>query len=268
MQASETATDHARQAQHLATALREAGAIALKFFRGQLRHWTKNKDSPVSEADIAVDEFLRKHLTQPDIGWLSEESIDDRARMASRRVFIVDPIDGTRAYIAGLPDWSICAALVEDGRPVAAALYAPVSDEMFVASLGAGTTRNGARVGATEGDTLNAARIAAPKNYLDKLAAVNPAIAALPKIHSLALRLTRVADGTIDIAMASARSRDWDLAAADLLVHEAGGAMTNLAGGQLVYNLHDPVHAALVAAGPARHRTMLGLVRERQIEFS
>lgn len=267
MQASDTATDYARHAEHLAACLRNAAPLALKSFRGNLRHWTKDRDSPVSEADIAVDEFLRTHLAQPDIGWLSEESVDNRARLSSRRVHIVDPIDGTRAYIAGEPDWSICAALVEDGRPVAAALYAPVTDEMFTAALGQGTTRNGARISATGGSNLGGARIAAPLGYLKNLAEEQPAIVPIPKIHSLALRLTRVAEGSIDAAMASKNGRDWDLAAADLLVHEAGGAMTDIAGGRLVYNLHNPVHGALVAAGPARHRSMLELVQRRRHDF-
>jgi myo-inositol-1(or 4)-monophosphatase len=90
----------------------------------------------------------------------------------------------------------------------------------------------------------------------------------MPKIHSLALRFARVAGGQIDAAFASVNARDWDLAAADLLVHEAGGTMTGIAGEPLVYNLHNPVHGALIAAGRARHETLLGLVRERGKNFS
>jgi myo-inositol-1(or 4)-monophosphatase len=260
--------DYTLHAGNLAAALREAGAVALKFFRGNLRSWTKGKDSPVSEADITIDELLRERLARPGIGWLSEESIDDRARLASRRVIIADPIDGTRAYIAGRPDWSICAALVEDGRPVAAALFAPVSEEMFVAAKGLGATCNGAPITARDEATLDGVRMAGPRSYLERLAAVSPGIVPVPKIHSLALRLARVAKGEIDAAMASVNGRDWDLAAADLLVHEAGGAMTDLAGKALVYNLHDPVHGALLAAGPSRHRVMLDLMRSMRQEFS
>jgi myo-inositol-1(or 4)-monophosphatase len=265
---TEVRDDYAFHAERLVAALRDAGSVALKFFRGNLRIWTKGKDSPVSEADIAVDELLRERLAQPGIGWLSEESVDDRARLSSRRVFIVDPIDGTRAYIAGKPDWSICAALVEDGRPVAAAIFVPVTDEMFVAANGRGTTCNGKPVAVNDSDNLNGAHVAGPKSYLERLAEMRPGLIAVPKIHSLALRLTRVAQGQIDAAMASVNGRDWDLAAADLLVHEAGGAMTNIAGETLVYNLHDPVHGALLAAGPARHRMMLDLLRGRRQDFN
>ncbi len=255
-----------REAQNLADALREAGKIALKTFRGELRSWTKDYNSPVSEADIAVDAFLRARLSRPDIGWLSEESADDLTRLNSERTFIVDPIDGTRSYIAGREDWSIAAALVEKGRPVAAAIYVPVLDEIYVASAGGGTTKNGIRVHATGGGAMEGARIAGPKNFLERIAKIAPEAVAMPKIHSLALRLARVADGQIDAAFASVNARDWDLAAADLLVHEAGGALTGVSGEPLVYNLHNPVHGALIAAGRARHETLIKLVRE--IHFS
>ena len=103
----------------LEAAVREAGALAASTFQTALKSWTKDGGSPVSEADIAVDNFLRERLTRlaPDYGWLSEESEDDPARLDAPRVWIVDPIDGTRAYLAGRTDWSISVALVEDGRP-------------------------------------------------------------------------------------------------------------------------------------------------------
>ena len=262
------ADEFAREARHLADTLREASAIALKTFRGEVRSWIKGHDSPVSDADIAVDNFLREKLSRPGIGWLSEESADDLTRLDNERIFIVDPIDGTRSYLAGREDWSICAALIERGRPVAAAVYAPVLDEMYVASAGGGATRNDARVQATAGASLEGARIAGPQHHLERIAKMAPGIVPIPKIHSLALRLARVAGGQIDAAFASVNARDWDLAAADLLVHEAGGAMTGVSGEPLVYNLHNPVHGALIAAGRARHETLIGLVRERWKNFS
>jgi myo-inositol-1(or 4)-monophosphatase len=254
---------HSQDSAALAAAVREAGAIALKTFRAPIKSWTKGYDSPVSEADIAVDDFLKERLAQAGTGWLSEETQDDRARLARRRVHIVDPIDGTRAYLAGFPDWAISAALVEDGRPVAAALYVPVSDELLVAAAGAGATLNGAPIVASGEAEIAGALLAGPKRYLDTVGKLVPDIRAVPKIHSLALRLTRVAHGAVDVAFASANSRDWDLAAADLLVHEAGGALTTAAGEPVVYNLPDPVHGALIAAGRARHGRMLDLVRDR-----
>ena len=126
----------------LASVVREAGALALQTFRGQLVSWTKGASSPVSEADIAVDALLRERLLNiRDAGWLSEETEDDPARLRRDEVWVVDPIDGTRAYLAGSPEWVIAAALVCAGRPVVAALYAPVSDELFLSVAGGADRR-------------------------------------------------------------------------------------------------------------------------------
>jgi myo-inositol-1(or 4)-monophosphatase len=266
--ASKAQTDPITLAEELGAALREAGPIALRTFRSDVKSWTKHGNSPVSEADIAVDNFLRERLRRDGFGWLSEESQDDRARLDSERLFIVDPIDGTRSYLAGQPDWSIVAAVVEKGRPIAAAVYVPVDDALYLAASGSGATCNGTPIAASQGTALAEARIAGPKKFLERLSAIDPATVHEPKIHSLALRMTRVAEGRIDAAFAAIHAYDWDLAAADLLVHEAGGAMTNLAGELLVYNLHDPVHGAVLAAGRARHEAMLSLVRNRRKEFA
>jgi myo-inositol-1(or 4)-monophosphatase len=158
--------------------------------------------------------------------------------------------------------------VVENGRPVAAAVFAPVDDDLFLASAGRGATRNGEPISTSDGTSLAQARIAGPKKFLERLTSIDPATIQEPKIHSLALRMTRVAEGRIDAAFASVNAYDWDLAAADLLVHEAGGVMTNFAGETLVYNLHDPVHGAILAAGRARHNAMLELVRARHKEFA
>jgi len=253
----------------LEIAVHEAGVLALRAFRTPLRTWTKGKDSPVSEADIAVDTLLKQRLTEGKSGegWLSEESVDDRSRLSTRRVWIVDPIDGTRAYLAGKTDWTVCAALVEDGRPILAAVFAPVDDQMFLAAAGAGATCNGIPIEVSTGEALAGARVAGPKHQLELLAKLWPEIVPIPKIHSLALRIARVAQAQIDVALASGNSRDWDLAAADLLVHEAKGELTTIAGGTLTYNRSDPVHGAVVAAGRSRHRTVCAVLREQPSKF-
>jgi myo-inositol-1(or 4)-monophosphatase len=254
----------------LEAAVRDAGALALGKFGAPIRNWIKGKNSPVCEADVEVDLLLRERLTReaPDYGWLSEESVDDPSRLGARRVWVVDPIDGTRGFIAGHPDWAISAALVENGRPVVAALFAPVSDEFLVAVKDEGARRNGQTVSCDPGDRLDGARVAGPERRLGRLAAILPAIAPAPKIHSLALRLARVATGAIDAALAGPNSHDWDLAAADLLVHEAGGALTSLDGRPPTYNRPDPVHSALFAAGRARHATLMAVVRGHANEFA
>jgi myo-inositol-1(or 4)-monophosphatase len=256
------AVDPARAAECLAASVREAGALALSMFGSPLKNWTKGESSPVSEADVAVDRLLHARLSDadPSISWLSEESVDDPARLAARFVWIVDPIDGTRAYIAGLPEWAVSAALVDNGRPIVACLFAPVSGEFFGAVAGGGATCNGAAIAVSPGEALAGARIAGPKNFLEKLPAFDPPAAIVPRIPSLALRLARVAQGTIDAAIAGGNSHDWDLAAADLLVHEAGGALTPPSGEPLTYNRPEPRHGMLVAAGRDRHAALLKLL--------
>ncbi len=254
----------------LEAVMREAGEIARATARTDFKRWTKGDDnSPVSEGDIAVNDFLRGRLRTlaPDAAWLSEETetLPDRTVPFA---WIVDPIDGTRAYISGRADWTVAVALVEDGVPQLAALYAPVTDEMFLAARGQGATHNGARILANAAAGLSGAKLAGPKRYLERLAKLSPQIDAQPKIHSLALRLARVADGQLDAAFASGGSHDWDLAAADLLVHEAGGVMTDLAGRGLVYNRSHLVHGALIAAGRERHAALLDLMRNRMAEFA
>jgi myo-inositol-1(or 4)-monophosphatase len=261
--------DRAGVRDHLAVAVREAGTLALRTFRGQVKSWIKGKSSPVSEADLAVDALLRERLLAiHPAGWLSEETEDDPARLQRTEVWVVDPIDGTRAYLAGLSDWAISVALVSSGRPVVAALYAPVTDELFLSTAGSGATLNGGHIHASEGDEIAGATFSGAKRRLDSLAAIEPRIEPTARVPSLALRLARVASGALDGTFTAPNSHDWDLAAADLLVHEAGGAVTTLTGQYLIYNRPNPVHAALLAAGRRRHAVLLGLIRDRLAEFA
>ena len=263
--------DIAFAAGELAQSVREAGFLALSMFQKPIKNWTKGPtDSPVSEADIAANDLLRERLcaVDPSVAWLSEESVDDPARLAARYVWVVDPIDGTRAYIAGLPDWTVSVALVEEGRPIAACLYAPVTEEFFAARAGSGATLNGAAIAVSTGTELKDLRIAGPRKLLDRLAAGTPPFSPAPRVRSLALRLARVAQGAIDAAIAGGNSHDWDLAAADLLVHEAGGALTPLGGGAVTYNCPVPRHGTLVAAGRERHAALIKLLGDGRLAFS
>lgn len=262
MPATET-VDLAGAAAQLEASVREAGALALSMYGTPMRSWIKGVSSPVCEADIAVDKLLCAQLRQanPAVGWLSEESLDDPARLGMRYVWIVDPIDGTRGYIAGSPDWAVSAALVDNGRPIAACLFAPARQEFFLAIAGRGATLNGAPIAATAAAGLSGMRIAGPKSFLERLAKVAPPLTIEPRLPSLALRLARVAQGAIDAAIAGGNSHDWDLAAADLLVHEAGGALTPFDGTALIYNRPEPRHGMLVAAGRGRHAALLQLLK-------
>jgi myo-inositol-1(or 4)-monophosphatase len=249
----------ARDAALLTDTVREAGALALSLFRTDLKNWIKGASSPVSEADIAVNELIASRLRSatPNYGWLSEESVDDQARVGKRLVWIVDPIDGTRAYLAGREDWCVSVALVADAKPVIAAVFAPVSDEFFFAQTGRGSRLNGAAVHATSDTGLDFSRIAGPKPLIERLNRSGGEISLHPRIGSLALRLCRVADGKLDAAFAGGQSRDWDLAAANLIVQEANGSMTALSGDTILYNRREVTHGILVAAGRDRHASIV-----------
>jgi myo-inositol-1(or 4)-monophosphatase len=213
---------------------------------------------------------LRERLTDEGSGiaWLSEEGVDDPSRLAARYIWIVDPIDGTRAYLAGSPDWTVSAALVENGRPIAGCLYAPVTDEFFMAIANQGATCNGAPIAITDGLTLEHARLAGPRSLVDRLVTRQPSLTVVPRVRSLALRLARLAHGACDVAIAGANSHDWDLAAADLLVHEAGGVLTPVGGGAVIYNRPVPRHGVLVAAGRRRHAMLIELFRDERLASS
>ena len=248
----------------LAETVRAAGDVALKTFRQPLRQWIKGESSPVSEADIAVNEFLQERLLglAGGIGWLSEETEVDPARLEAENVWIVDPIDGTRAYLAGQDDWTISVALAARGRPTIGVVFAPVSQELFLAVAGRGATRNGATIAASAGRDMTGAKVVGPKRHINWLASLNANAIPMPRIGSIALRLARVAQGVLDAAFAGGNSHDWDLAAADLLVHEAGGALTAITGETLTYNSSELVHGALLAAGQERHTALISMVRD------
>ncbi|MCJ2012935.1 3'(2'),5'-bisphosphate nucleotidase CysQ [Methylobacterium sp. J-076] len=240
----------------LRTVMREAASIARPYFRQgkqtTARVWSKAGGSPVTEADVAVDTFLKIRLSElvPQAAWLSEETADDPARLGRDLVWIVDPIDGTRAFLSGHPDWSIAVALLQAGEPVIGFVHAPALDVAYEAVRGQGAFKDETKIVVAGRDSLQASRITGPKPMLDRLtrgAGPNPDFVRIDRIPSLALRLVRVADGSVDVGMISSDARDWDLAAADLVLREAGGAVCTLTGEATVYNRPDPVHGELVA---------------------
>ena len=246
----------------LKVAALEAGALAMSFFRRNPNAWAKVGGSPVSEADMAVDTFLRTQLLaeRPDYGWLSEETVDDPARLQRQTIFVVDPIDGTRGFLAGDEAWCVSLAVVVDGRPVVAALNAPARSEVYTASRGGGAFLGEEQIRVSERSELAAARIAGPRGWLRSRAVTSSGAEPVPHISSLAYRFSQVAAGRVDAAFASPRAHDWDLAACDLLVHEAGGRLSGLDGAAPRYNQAIPRHAVLAAAGPALHTRILAVV--------
>lgn len=251
----------------IADAALHGGEMALRHFRrGQstsARSWGKAGGSPVTEADIAVDTFLKARLSAllPAAGWLSEETADDPARLSRPLVWIVDPIDGTRAFMAGHDDWSVSIALMRDNRPIAGVVHAPSHGVTYAAAAGHGATRNGVPIAVSPRDTLDGARTAGPRYTLEALQRRAAGIVPQPRVPSLALRIARIADGTIEAGLVTADARDWDIAAADLVLSEAGGRITGLGGDAPLYNRPMPVHAPLVAAGAALHPALVKAAR-------
>ena len=233
-------------------AAREAGEIAMRYFRSDPEVWLKNGSSPVSEADIAVDAFLRETLSaaRPDYGWLSEETADTPERLTARRTFVVDPIDGTRAFIDGRDIWCVSIAVVEDGLPLAGVLECPVRNEFYQAEVGGPALLNGDRI-AVAAEKSSPLRIAGPKPMLKAAPAFMRAGPDIPYIPSLAYRIAMVAKGALDATFVRPHSHDWDLAAADLILRCAGGSLIERDGTPPAYGGTDPRHGAL-AAGSGR----------------
>ncbi|MGH6858586.1 MAG: 3'(2'),5'-bisphosphate nucleotidase CysQ, partial [Methylocella sp.] len=212
--------------------------------------------SPVTEADYLVDRFLRQRLETlvPEAGWLSEETEDSSARLAKDIVLVVDPIDGTRSFMRGHGAWAIAVALVEHGRPLIGVVHAPALGETYVAVRGAGARLNDTAIAVSNLVALGArARVAAPVFLAERLREAGLQFALQPKIPSLALRIANVASGALDAGFASENARDWDIAAADLILHEAGGRLASLDGCAIVYNRGDTRHGLLTAAPAQIH---------------
>ena len=236
----------------LAATARAAGEVALHFFRRDPTVWRKSGGSPVSEADLAVDRLLHERLmaARPGYGWLSEETADGPERLAKSRIFVIDPIDGTRAFLRGDEEWTISLAIVEAGRPVTAALLQPTTGRLMTAVRGHGAHCEGTRLGVSGHRALSGAHLGAPLKYLERKEIAGLDFAERRIVPSLALRFAEVADGRLDVAYGTGNAHDWDLAAADLLVHEAGGRLTVPSGEPLLYNRPGPSHPPLVAATP------------------
>jgi myo-inositol-1(or 4)-monophosphatase len=242
-------TTPADDLQLLRSAAVTAGIIATGYFRRELKTWTKEFGSPVSEADIVLDKFLFSALTtaRPDYGWLSEESADNPERLSRRRVFIVDPIDGTRGFIKGEDSWTVSLAVVEDGVPIAGVVYAPARDQMFEAATGEGATLNGAPLERRVHQPGRKPLIPAPGAVHHELQAAGLDYTRGPAYPSLAYRLVQVATGRLDAAVARRGAQDWDLAGAAVILSESGIAFTDACMGALRFNRAETRHGALAA---------------------
>lgn len=260
-------TDLAGFLSRLEDVTREAGAIAMSYFRPGAATSAvvsyKGGGSPVTEADIAVDRFLHEEMRRlaPRAGWLSEETTDSEARLALDQIVVVDPIDGTHAFSRGDPRWAVSIALIADGRPVAGVIHAPALGETYTGATGLGACLNGKPLGRLARDRLAGAIIVAPRVLHAEFARLPQNFTLAPRTPSLALRLVDVAAGRHDLVVAAPNSRDWDIAAADVILQEAGATLGETEGAPLIYNRPSLARDMLIAAPNSLYDETLALVR-------
>jgi myo-inositol-1(or 4)-monophosphatase len=242
-------TSYREDLELLRTAAVTAGIIASNYFRRDLKTWTKENASPVSEADVVLDGFLYSALTaaRPGYGWLSEERADDFSRFSHNRVFIVDPIDGTRGFIKGEDSWSVSLAVVEKGVPVAGVVFAPARDEMYEGCRGGGARLNGKPIAHQTPPDRQSPLIPAAGAVHQELQAAGLDYIRGPAYASLAYRLVQVATGKLDAAVVRRGSMDWDIAGAAAILSECGVRFEDACTGAMRFNLTEIRHGALAA---------------------
>jgi myo-inositol-1(or 4)-monophosphatase len=232
-------------------AAQEAGALALTLRERGLTTTYKPGNSPVTDADLAVDALIKQRLMEarPDYGWLSEETADDPARLDKDTLFIVDPIDGTRSYMAGKPWWVISIAVVRGGAPVAGVIFAPTQDETYAAALGGGASLNGAPIAASRRVELEDCAMLGEAGMFGHPAWKQPwPPMRLASRNATAYRLALVAAGAFDATLTLAPKAEWDVAAGDLIAREAGAEVVDHKGRSFTYNRPIPWQASLLAA--------------------
>jgi len=247
--------------ENLKTAAVQAGKIALGYFDKHYKTWDKEAGAgPVTEADLEIDDFLKTFLLncEPRYGWLSEETEDGSSRLTKSKVFIVDPIDGTRSFIAGEETWAHSLAVVENSIPIAAVIYLPKMDLLYTAEVGKGAFLNGDKIFVSQKHELKDAEILSKKSILKEniWKNYNPALFKQQFLPSLAYRLALVAEGKFDAMIALGRSWEWDICAGHLLVSEAGGRITTSYGDQIEYNSKGGSSKGIIAGNPHIHKSV------------
>lgn len=244
----------------------EAGKIALKYFKSENEVWMKPGDSPVSRADLEVNAYLEKTLkaARPDYGWISEESEDTDARHKSDRVFIIDPIDGTRGFIDGVDDWCISIAIVEASRPVVGLLECPALKETYCATAQGSSTLNGKEISTPQPSQVSSATGSKKINGIIT-EMFGATLKVTPFIPSLAYRLAKVATGDIDVAFTRPGAHEWDVAAADLILTNAGGALIDGDGNKLCYNREKLSYDSILACPNSLKETAIDLAKSASL---
>ena len=262
-------------------AARQAGAVVLKYYGGAYEVRNKSahdstgpspaaggvNDNPVTSADLEADACIKDllRMAYPDYGWLSEETADDPTRLGMSSVWIVDPIDGTKEFVEGIPEFVVSIALVEDGVPSVAAMYNPATEDLFLATRGGGSFLNGRRIFCTESQDLQTASMIVSRSET-KRGEIAPFLLHLGEIRpvgSVAYKLALVAAGQADLNISVQPKSEWDVCAGDLLVREAGGQMLDLNGKTPIYNQNaQKIDRGLVAGNRTLTQKILDLAND------
>ena len=236
----------------ITAALDRAAAVLSRFTPGAVDVEYKTGHDPVTEADLALDEALRKALLEDGEGWLSEETADDLARLNKQRLWVVDPLDGTREFVQGIPEWCVSVAWVQDGEAIAGGILNPATGETFLGSRNTGVTRNGAPVQVSQRAELPGSLVLGSrsefkrgewKQFQDGSLIMRP-------VGSVAYKLALVAAGLADATWTLVPKHEWDVAAGTALVQAAGGVVKNLDGSPVTFNCRKPWLPGLIATGP------------------
>jgi len=255
---------HAETLQRIKSALESARQIFTRFTPGAIEAEYKAGHDPVTEADTAVDAALRQELLREGEGWFSEESVDDFSRLEKKRVWIVDPLDGTREFLAGIPEFCVSVAMVEDGIPVAGGICNPATNEVFLGSLDSGVTYNGKPAHASQRTSLEGATILASRSETKRgeWKRFEKTSVKVRPMGSVAYKLALVSAGLADITFTLTPKHDWDIAGGAALVSSAGGFVSTLENLPLLCNRKSPLLSGLLAGGPFMREELLALVNQ------
>jgi myo-inositol-1(or 4)-monophosphatase len=248
--------------QRIHSALDAARVVFNRYTSGAIEAEYKVGHDPVTEADKAVDAVLRKELLREGEGWLSEESVDDFTRLEKSRVWVVDPLDGTREFVAGIPEFCVSVAMVENGRPVAGGICNPANNEVFLGSLDSAMTYNGNPARASLRASLDGALVLASRSEVKRgeWKQFQKAAFKIRPVGSVAYKLALVSAGLADATFTLTPKHEWDVAAGAALVQSAGGFVRTLDNQALRCNRRSPLLSGLLACGPLLHDELSALV--------
>ncbi|MBM4365265.1 MAG: 3'(2'),5'-bisphosphate nucleotidase CysQ [Deltaproteobacteria bacterium] len=242
----------------------EAGAAVRSYYRDRTILKDKGEDNPLTEADLASDQILASRLRAacPDFGWLSEESVDDPSRLNKEYAWIVDPLDGTKEFTLGIPEFVVSIGLVRRGAPVLGVLYNPIADELFSGVVGEGASFNGQPCRASSHAGLQGARVVCSRTEMKKgmFERWTDRIALVP-VGSVAYKFGRVAAGQAEATFTPQPRNEWDICGGVALVLAAGGRATNGQGEPYVFNRANPLVDGVCATNGIVHDEILGLMR-------